>query len=104
MIAITKAAYEQSCANLVKTALHDSGSTSRRAADLISSLIATEQPRLDLGGICRNFDRGNLQMVLTILSGLSRYGYWPVKSDYPDPEDLICNLRRLHYLQDRDVY
>lgn len=103
MIAITQATYEQSCANLAKIALHDSGSTARRAADLILSLIAAEKPRLDLSGICHSFDRGNFQMVLTILSGFSRYGQWPEKSDLSATEELIRKLRHRHYQEDHDV-
>lgn len=99
MTVTSKVFYEDACAELEKIALHDTGKTSRRAADFILSLTAAEKPQLDLSGICGYFDDKNFRLLLTALRGFRLHGQWPSESEYFGPEDLICKLHQLHYQQ-----
>lgn len=92
----TKAAYETATQSLTALALDGTGTTARRACDLILSLIAAEKPRLDLAGLLGYFDAENFGVVMTVLEGFRAHHGWPGEG-FSRGEDLIRDLRQLHY-------
>lgn len=88
--------YQTATEALSKLALHDTGTTARRAADLILSLAASEKPQLDLAGLLGYFDDENFATAMTVMKGFRAHGGWPHVSLF-GPVDLIKQLRTLHY-------